>query len=74
MDIVFVPFLTRDRFASLVGVTPDTLERWIRDGRVQTYRIGKRSLVDVRQWMRDGDKKPPLSIGQASRRETNHEP
>ena len=74
MDIVFVPFLTRDRFASLVGVTPDTLERWIRDGRVQTYRMGKRSLVDVRQWMRDGDKKPPLSIGQAGRRETNHEP
>lgn len=49
--LVFIPFLTRDRFSELVGVTPDTLERWIRDGRVVTHRIGKRSLVDMRQWI-----------------------
>ncbi|NTV93910.1 MAG: helix-turn-helix domain-containing protein [Thiobacillus sp.] len=51
MEIVFVPFLSRDRFCQLVGITPDVLERWIRDGRVKTFRIGKRSLVDMRQWL-----------------------
>ena len=54
MDLVFVPFLTRQRFAAMTGVTQDTLERWIRDGRVKTYRIGKRSLVDLRQWTPEG--------------------
>jgi excisionase family DNA binding protein len=53
MDVIFVPFVTRQRFATLVGVTQDTLERWIRDGRVRTYRMGKRSLVDLRQWSAD---------------------
>lgn len=50
-ELVFVPFLTRARFAALVGITEDTLEKWIREDRVRTYRIGKRSLVDLRQWM-----------------------
>ena len=50
-QIVFIPFLTRDRFAELVGVTPDTLERWIRDGRVRVFKMGKRSLIDMRQWL-----------------------
>lgn len=53
MELVFVPFLARDRFAALVGVTPDTLERWIRDGRVKTYKMGRRSLIDLRQWLDD---------------------
>lgn len=51
MDVIFVPFLTRSRFASLVGISEDVLERWVRDGKVRTFRIGKRSLVDLRQWM-----------------------
>jgi len=51
LDIVFVPFLTRSRFAELVGISEDTLERWIRDGRIKTFRIGKRSLIDMRQWL-----------------------
>lgn len=55
MDIIFVPFLTRERFAALVGITPDVLERWIRDGRVRTFRMGKRSLVDLRQWVRESE-------------------
>ncbi|WP_460533606.1 excisionase family DNA-binding protein [Chitinimonas naiadis] len=53
VDLIFVPFLTRARFAELVGITEDTLERWIRDGRIRTHRIGKRSLVDMRQWLAD---------------------
>lgn len=60
-ELIFVPFLTRARFAALVGITDDVLERWIRDGRIRTYRIGKRSLVDMRQWMSDmhaADQKP----------------
>lgn len=58
MDLVFIPFLTRQRFAEVVGVSQDTLERWIRDGRVRTYRIGKRSLVDLRQWVAEGGDQP----------------
>jgi excisionase family DNA binding protein len=50
MQVMFVPFVTRARFAELVGVSQDTLEHWIRAGRVKTYKIGKRSLVDLRQW------------------------
>ena len=57
MELIFVPFVTRDRFAALVGVTPDTLERWIRDGRVKTYTMGRRSLVDLRQWLSDEGRK-----------------
>lgn len=53
MDVIFVPFLSRSRFAALVGVSEDVLERWVRDGRVRTFRIGKRSLVDMRQWISD---------------------
>lgn len=51
MELIFVPFLSRQRFATLVGISEDVLERWIRDGRVKTFRIGKRSLVDLRQWL-----------------------
>lgn len=58
MDLLFIPFVTRQRFAALVGVTDDTLERWIRDGRVRTYRMGKRSLVDLRQWIALGGALP----------------
>lgn len=57
MELIFVPFLSRDRFAALVGVTPDTLEKWIRDGRVKTYKMGRRSLVDLRQWLSDEGRK-----------------
>lgn len=53
MELVFIPFLSRRRFAELVGITEDVLERWIRDGRVKTFKIGKRSLVDLRQWLND---------------------
>ncbi len=51
MLIQFTPFVTRQRFAELVGVTDDTLERWIRDGRVPCFQMGKRSLVDMRPWL-----------------------
>lgn len=50
-QIIFVPFLTRERFAWHVGITPDIVERWVRDGHLATFKIGKRSLVDMRQWM-----------------------
>lgn len=54
MQIVFTPFVTRQRFAEMVGVTDDTLERWIRDGRVPCFKMGKRSLVDLRVWISGG--------------------
>lgn len=54
MLIQFTPFVTRQRFAELVGVTDDTLERWIRDGRVPCFQMGKRSLVDLRVWIAGG--------------------
>lgn len=52
MELVFVPFMDRAAFAQRVGVTQDTLERWIRDGRIKTIQMGKRSLVDLRDWLR----------------------
>lgn len=55
VQIVFTPFVTRQRFAEMVGVTDDTLERWIRDGRVPCFKMGKRSLVDLRVWLASGD-------------------
>lgn len=51
MELVFIPFMDRSAFAQRVGVTEDTLERWIRDGRIKTIQMGKRSLVDLRQWL-----------------------
>ncbi len=51
MELIFIPFLSRRRFADLVGISEDVLERWIRDGRVKTFKIGKRSLIDLRQWL-----------------------
>lgn len=50
-SLVFCPFVTRQKFAEMVGVTEDVLERWIRDGRVVCFRMGKRSLVDLRVWL-----------------------
>ena len=76
MLIQFTPFVTRQRFAELVGVTDDTLERWIRDGRVSCFKMGKRSLVDLRVWINDtenteggmGASKPRLTAGAAPAR------
>lgn len=51
MELVFCPFMTRQKFCESVGVTPDTLENWIRKGYVKCHTIGKRSLVDMRQWL-----------------------
>lgn len=51
MELVFIPFMSRPLFAQHVGVSEDVLERWIRDGHVSTFKIGKRSLVDLRQWI-----------------------
>lgn len=50
LQIVFIPFMTRDLFARHVGITDDTLEGWIRNGYVKVFKIGTRSLVDMRQW------------------------
>jgi predicted site-specific integrase-resolvase len=55
-NLVFIPFLTRSRFAQTVGISEDVLERWIRDGRVVTFKMGKRSLIDMRQWLSNKDK------------------
>lgn len=48
---IFVPFLDRQRFCQLVGVTPAILAVWVREGRIQTISMGKRSLVDLRPWL-----------------------
>lgn len=53
MELVFIPFLSRQRFAELVGISEDVLENWIRKGYVKCHTIGKRSLVDMRQWLDD---------------------
>ena len=55
VQIVFTPFVTRQKFCEMVGVSSDVLERWIRDGRVPCFQMGKRSLVDMRVWLGSGD-------------------
>lgn len=55
MNMVFHPFCDRATFAERTGITKDVLEKWIRDGRIKTFRIGKRSLIDLRQWIDSED-------------------
>ena len=50
---VYVPFLDRAKFAAAVGVSADVVDGWIRRGYVATVTIGRRSLVDLRPWMRE---------------------
>lgn len=48
--LALVPFMDRQRFCSLVGITPNVLAVWVREGRVKTVSMGKRSLIDLREW------------------------
>ncbi|MDV6262340.1 helix-turn-helix domain-containing protein [Rhodococcoides yunnanense] len=36
--------LSVSQFAELVGVGPHTIRAWIRDGRIEVYRIGNRVI------------------------------
>lgn len=47
MQVIFVPFLTRQKFADLTGVSLDTVNGWIRRGYIKTETIGKRSMVNL---------------------------
>jgi excisionase family DNA binding protein len=38
------PYLTLDEAAAYIGVHPWTLRRWINEGRLRAYRVGKRLL------------------------------
>lgn len=57
MDLIFCPFLTRQRFAELVGVSEDVVTNWVRKGYVKCHVIGKRSLIDMRQWLSEEEKR-----------------
>lgn len=48
--LAIVPFMDRSRFCALVGITPNVLAVWVREGRVKTVNMGKRSLIDLREW------------------------
>lgn len=51
--LALVPFMDRARFCALVGITPGVLRNWIKEGRVKTVDMGKRKLVDLREfWMK----------------------
>lgn len=51
--LVLVPFMDRARFCALVGVTQGVLRNWIKEGRVKTVDMGKRKLVDLREfWLK----------------------
>lgn len=39
------PFLTINEASALLNVTPVTLRRWIKEGRIQTQRIGKKHII-----------------------------
>jgi excisionase family DNA binding protein len=40
------PFLSLEKFAELVGFSRDTVEFWVRTGRLPSKKIGKRRVVD----------------------------
>jgi predicted site-specific integrase-resolvase len=42
--------MDRARFCALVGITQNVLAVWVREGRVKTVDMGKRQLIDLRQW------------------------
>lgn len=48
--LALVPFMDRARFCALVGITQNVLAVWVREGRVKTVDMGKRQLIDLRQW------------------------
>jgi hypothetical protein len=50
-QVVFIPFLTKQRFAASVGVTEDVVEKWQRLGYVKIFKIGRRALIDMRHWL-----------------------
>ena len=39
------PFLTINESSALLNVTPVTLRRWIKEGMIQTQRIGKKHII-----------------------------
>ena len=41
------PLVTRERFSEMVGVTPDTVNKWIDRGFLPVFRVGRWSLVNV---------------------------
>jgi predicted site-specific integrase-resolvase len=51
MELIFCPFLERKKFCENVGISEAILKKWIYTGEVKTFKIGKRSLVDMRQWL-----------------------
>lgn len=51
MQVIFVPFVDRKKFADSVGITTDVLDGWIRRGYIKTIKIGKRSLVDLTSYI-----------------------
>lgn len=42
-----IPVMHRDRFAELVGVSPDVVTGWINRGYLPTYEVGKYRLVNL---------------------------
>lgn len=44
---VATPLLTRERFAALVGVSQDTVNKWIDRGYIPVVSVGRWSLVNV---------------------------
>ena len=44
---VFVPVLTIDKFAESAGVTKRVVTGWIDRGQIETYKIGKRRMINI---------------------------
>lgn len=42
-----MPLLTRERFATLVGVSHDTVNKWVDRGYIPVVSVGRWSLVNV---------------------------
>ena len=47
--VLFVPEITIEKYAEMVGVTPDTVHGWIKRGYLPAYKLGKYKMVNLAQ-------------------------
>jgi hypothetical protein len=54
---ITTPVLSRSRFAEIIGVSEGTVLGWCNKGLLETYKIGKHSLVNIEALRRQCDQK-----------------
>lgn len=57
MQVIFIPEVTKERYAQLTGLSLDTVEGHIRRGYLKTIKRGKRRMIDLTSFLPDELKK-----------------